>query len=158
MKKAGVKNVLDEQVCLVTGAAGAIGEAIARLFYEAGARLVLLGHHTPGTEQLARDLDPAGDRILCLWADVTQEQDVQVAVEQAVERFSRIDVAVRIARLEDSTLVVTRMTDPVRSIFNGASIGAGETAHLLVFKLFVQLSRAGISFDYFRYFHNTSLN
>jgi len=97
LKEAGVKNALDEQVCLVTGAAGAIGEAIARRFYEAGARLVLLGHHTPGTEQLARDLDPAGDRILCLWADVTQEQDVQVAVQQAVERFARIDVAVNVA-------------------------------------------------------------
>ena len=97
MKEAGVKNVLDEQVCLVTGASGGIGEAIARRFYEAGARLVLLRHHTPVAEQLARDLDPSGDRILCLRADVISEQDIKGAVEQAVERFGRIDVAVNVA-------------------------------------------------------------
>jgi len=97
LKEAGVKNALDEQVCLVTGASGGIGEAIARRFFEAGARLVLLRHHTPGAEQLARDLDPLGDRILCLRADVISEQDIKGAVEQAVERFGRIDVAVNVA-------------------------------------------------------------
>jgi NAD(P)-dependent dehydrogenase (short-subunit alcohol dehydrogenase family) len=97
LKEAEVKNVLDEQVCLVTGASGAIGEAIARRFYEAGARLVLFRHHTPYAEQLARELDPSGDRILCLKADVVSEQDVKGAVQQAVGRFGRIDIAVNVA-------------------------------------------------------------
>ena len=97
MKEAGAKNVLDDQVCLVTGASGGIGEAIARRFYEAGARLVLFWHHAPYAEELARELDPSGDRILCLKADVVSEQDVKDAVEQAVKHFGRIDVAVNVA-------------------------------------------------------------
>jgi 3-oxoacyl-[acyl-carrier protein] reductase len=97
LKKEGVKPELDEQVCLVTGASRGIGEAIARCFYEAGARLVLLDVNSEGAEQVARDLDPSGDRILCQRADVTQEQEVQGAVEQAVGRFARIDVAVNVA-------------------------------------------------------------
>ncbi|UCF99546.1 MAG: SDR family oxidoreductase [Spirochaetaceae bacterium] len=97
MKKARGNNILDAQVCLVTGASRGIGEAIARRFQEAGARLVLLDVDTEGAEQIARDLDPSGDRILCQRADVTQDQEVQVAVEQAVSRFGRIDVAVNVA-------------------------------------------------------------
>ena len=97
MKEEGVKAALNEQVCIVTGASRGIGEAIARCFYEAGARLVLLDVNSEGAEQVARDLDPSGDRILCQRADVTQEQEVQGAVEQAVERFARIDVAVNVA-------------------------------------------------------------
>jgi NAD(P)-dependent dehydrogenase (short-subunit alcohol dehydrogenase family) len=97
LKEAGAKNVLDDQVCLVTGASGGIGEAIARRFYEAGARLVLFWHHAPYAEELARELDPSGDRILCLKADVVSEQDVKDAVEQAVKHFGRIDVAVNVA-------------------------------------------------------------
>ena len=97
MKEEGVKAALNEQVCIVTGASRGIGEAIARCFYEAGARLVLLDVNSEGAEQVARDLDPSGDRILCQRADVTQEQEVQGVVEQAVERFARIDVAVNVA-------------------------------------------------------------
>ena len=97
MKEESVKAALNEQVCLVTGASRGIGEAIARCFYEAGARLVLLDVNSEGAEQVARDLDPSGDRILCQRADVTQEQEVQGAVEQAVGRFARIDVAVNVA-------------------------------------------------------------
>ena len=45
-------------------------------------------------EQVARDLNASGERILCLRADVTAEQEVQEAMQRAVERFARIDVAV----------------------------------------------------------------
>lgn len=97
MKEEGLKPVLDEQVCLVTGASRGIGEAIARCFYGAGARLALLDVNIEGAEQIARDLDPSGERILCRRADVTNEREIQDAVEQAVARFDRIDVAVNVA-------------------------------------------------------------
>jgi NAD(P)-dependent dehydrogenase (short-subunit alcohol dehydrogenase family) len=97
LKQEEVKNVLDDQVCLVTGASRGIGEAIARRFYQAGARLVLLDVNIEGAEQLARELDPSSDRILCLRTDVTRETEIQGAVEQAVQRFGRIDVAVNVA-------------------------------------------------------------
>jgi 3-oxoacyl-[acyl-carrier protein] reductase len=97
LKQEGVTNVLDEQVCLVTGASRGIGEAIARCFYDAGARLVLLDVNSEGAVRVAGELDPSGDRILCLRGDVTREQEIQDAVEQAVERFGRIDVAVNVA-------------------------------------------------------------
>ncbi|MBN2553106.1 MAG: SDR family oxidoreductase [Spirochaetales bacterium] len=97
MKQENVKASLDGQVCLVTGASRGIGEAIARRFYEAGARLALVDVNSEGAEQLARELDPPGERVLCACADVTKEKEVQEAVQQAVRRFAGIDVAVNVA-------------------------------------------------------------
>ncbi len=97
MKQEGVKAVLDEQVCFVTGASRGIGEAIARCFYEEGARLALVDVNIEGAEQIAGELDPSGERVLCLRGDVTKEKEVQGAVQQAVQRFARIDVAVNVA-------------------------------------------------------------
>jgi NAD(P)-dependent dehydrogenase (short-subunit alcohol dehydrogenase family) len=97
LKQSGIKAALEEQVCLVTGASRGIGEAIARCFYRAGARLVLLDINSEGVKKVADDLDPSGDRILCQEVDVTQEKEVQGAVERAVQRFARIDVAVNVA-------------------------------------------------------------
>jgi NAD(P)-dependent dehydrogenase (short-subunit alcohol dehydrogenase family) len=97
LKPDAEKTELAEQVCLVTGASRGIGEAIARRFYKAGARLVLLDVNIEGAEQYAGEMDPSGDRILCLRADVTRETDIQGAVQQAVKRFGRIDVAVNVA-------------------------------------------------------------
>jgi 3-oxoacyl-[acyl-carrier protein] reductase len=97
LKKEDVKAVLDDQVCFVTGASRGIGEAIARCFYAEGARLALIDVNIEGAEQLAGELDPSGERVLCLRGDVTKEQEVQGAVQKAVQRFSRIDVAVNVA-------------------------------------------------------------
>ena len=97
MKQEAVHKELAEQVCLVTGASRGIGEAIARRFYKAGARLVLLDVNPEGAEQYAGELDPSGDRILCLRADVRREKEIQGVVEQATQRFGRIDVAVNVA-------------------------------------------------------------
>ena len=88
MKQDAVHKELAEQVCLVTGASRGIGEAIARRFCKAGARLVLLDVNPEGAEQYAGEVDPSGDRILCLRADVTRETDIQGAVQRAVKRLA----------------------------------------------------------------------
>ncbi len=97
MKESREKSVLDEQVCIVTGASRGIGEAIARRFYSAGARLALLDVNGEGAGQVAGSLDPSGDRTLSVRADVSAEKEVQGAVEKTVERFGRIDVVVNCA-------------------------------------------------------------
>jgi 3-oxoacyl-[acyl-carrier protein] reductase len=116
LKEKGSKNLLDEQVCLVTGASRGIGEAIARRFFEEGATLVLLDVNIEGSERLARELDPAGGRILCRRADVTAEQVVQRAVEMAVGRFARIDVAVNVAGIIRHLLIEQMSLEDFESV------------------------------------------
>ena len=74
---------------LLTGAAGNLGRAVADAFARAGDNLVLL--------DLKRGNLQDGDRQLFIAANLLDPANVQAAVDQAVQRFKRIDVLCNIA-------------------------------------------------------------
>lgn len=87
------------KVVLVTGGAAGIGRAVATLFAERGAHLVLLDRD-PDVGQVATALSGSGH--LGLVADVTSKPALEQAVASIVERYGRIDVLVNnagVARL-----------------------------------------------------------
>jgi NAD(P)-dependent dehydrogenase (short-subunit alcohol dehydrogenase family) len=79
------------KVAFVTGGARGIGFETARRLHERGASVVLVDLVAEEVEASAAAL---GDRALGLEADVTDIDALNAAVEQAVERFGGIDVAV----------------------------------------------------------------
>ena len=79
-----------DRVVLVTGASSGIGAATARAASAAGARPVLLARRLERVQALAAELGDA----LAVRADVTDAQQVQAAVEAALDAFGRIDVLV----------------------------------------------------------------
>jgi NAD(P)-dependent dehydrogenase (short-subunit alcohol dehydrogenase family) len=74
---------------MLTGAAGNLGRAVASAFAAAGADLVLL--------DLKRAAVQDTERQLFIATDLLNAQSVQAAVDQAVQRFKRIDVLCNIA-------------------------------------------------------------
>ncbi len=82
---------LQDKVCLIAGASGAIGSAVAERFHLEGARLAL-GSRTATTSCLTHRLD--ADRVLHLQFDIRSWQEVRDAVEQTHERFGTLDVLV----------------------------------------------------------------
>src|SRR5262245_5258896 len=78
----------------VTGAAGNLGRAIANVFAERGANLVLvdLKH-----EALEKVFGAADERRLLLAANLLDQEQIHGAVNKALERFQRIDVLANIA-------------------------------------------------------------
>lgn len=90
----------------ITGASRGIGEATAREFAGAGANVVLAARSKAALEKIAAEI---GDAALAVDCDVSRYDEVQAAMQPAVERFGGIDVLVNnagviepIARLEDS--------------------------------------------------------
>jgi len=81
---------LSHQVALITGGASGIGLAVAELFAEKGAQLVLLDL-SERVHNIAQKLPGRHLGIVCNVADVVQ---LQAAVASALERFSRIDILV----------------------------------------------------------------
>ena len=81
---------LDGQVALITGAATGIGRAVAELFAEQGASLVLLDRKEEVVAAV-RDFDGDHLGIVCDVADVAQ---ISAAVNQAETHFGRIDILV----------------------------------------------------------------
>lgn len=85
---------LEGRVFLVTGAAGGIGEGIARAILEAGGTPALVDVDLEGAGAMARRVGLAGTSIAAFRADVTDAGEVERAVEGTVEHFGRIDGAV----------------------------------------------------------------
>jgi NAD(P)-dependent dehydrogenase (short-subunit alcohol dehydrogenase family) len=82
---------LSDRVVAVTGAAGGIGEGIARVLLEQGARVSLWDLSAERTQQVAAGVDRSGERTLALAVDVTDPDAVRGAVEATVERFGALD-------------------------------------------------------------------
>jgi NADP-dependent 3-hydroxy acid dehydrogenase YdfG len=78
----------------ITGAAGALGSAVARGFDAAGANTVLIGRDTARLEAAC---GPANERRMLLAADLRDAASVAAAADAAIQRFGRIDALCNIA-------------------------------------------------------------
>ena len=76
---------------IVTGAATGIGLAIAELFHEHGATVVLADRDAEKAEQAAAAL---GERAIGMGCDVADEDSVQYLVDEVVRRAGRLDIYV----------------------------------------------------------------
>jgi len=85
------------KVALITGGGGGIGEAAARLFWEEGASVMIVDLDGDAAQTAAQGIDPSGERIAAVAADLTQEADAERAVNEAVARFGTLDVLANIA-------------------------------------------------------------
>ena len=81
---------LEGKTCLVTGGAGSLGAAVARLFIEHGASVVLVDRDEMGLDRVLRTLPP--ERAAAAVVDVTDPAAVAGVVAFTLERFGGIDV------------------------------------------------------------------
>jgi NAD(P)-dependent dehydrogenase (short-subunit alcohol dehydrogenase family) len=82
------------KVAIVTGGGGGIGAATGRLFWEEGAVVALVDSDGEAAARAASGIDPGGERVLAIGADLAREVEAERAVREAVERFGRLDVLV----------------------------------------------------------------
>lgn len=83
----------DNKVTFVTGAAGGIGFAVAKMFAEAGARVAMADIDCDGITRAAALLEKEGHEIWPLTLDVANERQVEEAIRTTMEHFGRIDIA-----------------------------------------------------------------
>ena len=81
---------LRDKVAVISGGAGSIGAATARLFVAEGARVVVTDIDGETLDRVAAEL---GDATASCVADITDSAQVRAAVALAVERFGGLDVA-----------------------------------------------------------------
>jgi NAD(P)-dependent dehydrogenase (short-subunit alcohol dehydrogenase family) len=79
------------QVAVITGAAGAIGAATAKLFAAAGAEVALLDLDPAAVTQAAKEIGGAAIGIQC---DVTHTGMVRAAFDQVIMAFGGVDIVV----------------------------------------------------------------
>lgn len=100
---------LEGKVAIVTGAAGGIGIAAAKLFAAEGAKLMLVDLDGDRLADLAGSIGE--DRAAWTVADVTDGAQVQACVAQAVERFGGVDAALLNAGIEGRVARIQEQSD-----------------------------------------------
>lgn len=85
---------LDGSVVAITGAAGGIGQALARACLAAGAQVALLDVDAEALTAAAQALADPADRVLQCPCDITSEADCGAAIAAICARWGGVDVLV----------------------------------------------------------------
>jgi 2-hydroxycyclohexanecarboxyl-CoA dehydrogenase len=96
---AGMGNRLQGKAAIITGGAGGIGSATARLFAEQGASVCIVDDDAAELERTTARLrgEVVGAALLGIAADVAQEPEAARAVAAAATQFGRLDILVNCA-------------------------------------------------------------
>ena len=113
-RREAARRSLRGQVAVVTGAAGAIGRAVAGLFAGVGARVVLADRRGEALHALATELGTHAAAIDC---DVTRPEQMARLVAAARERWQRLDVLVNVAGVTHLDDVLDVPVETWREVF-----------------------------------------
>jgi NAD(P)-dependent dehydrogenase (short-subunit alcohol dehydrogenase family) len=102
---------LEGKVALVTGGTSGIGRDTAVLFAKAGAKVVVAGRREPEGKETVELIRTAGGDGLFVKADVSKANEVEALIQNAVERFGRLDVAFNNAGIEGAWVPIVRQTE-----------------------------------------------
>ena len=104
---------LENKVAVITGGAGGIGSATARIFLDEGAKVLLVDLNEDNLKEVVTDLD-SGD-VSYVVADVSKDDDTKKYIDIAVERYGKIDILFSNAGVEG---VVKPLTEYPEDVFN----------------------------------------
>ncbi|MGE7904848.1 3-hydroxybutyrate dehydrogenase [Peribacillus sp. NPDC094092] len=92
--------MVKDKVAIITGSARGIGFEIGKIFAENGAKVVLSDLDQNTVEKSALDLRNKGLEVIGLKADVTSEEDIIQLIQQAKDKYGRIDIFINNAGLQ----------------------------------------------------------
>jgi short-subunit dehydrogenase len=104
------------KVVVVTGASMGIGEAIAKMFADYGASLVLLSRDSSRAEAARHRIDHT-DRTLALACDVRHREEIDRALGLTMHHFDRVDVWVNNAGVGMRDTVADMEMSACRELF-----------------------------------------
>jgi NAD(P)-dependent dehydrogenase (short-subunit alcohol dehydrogenase family) len=86
-----VSKQMQNKVCVITGGAGSIGSAAAKLLLQEGAKVMLVDLSEAALTKAAAQIG-GGDNLAWLAADIIKSDQVKNAITSTVARFGKIDV------------------------------------------------------------------
>ena len=105
-----MRNMLTDQVAIITGAGRGIGAAAAKLMADQGASIVVSDRDEEPTRAVTADITEAGGNALAFPGDVTAPEFAERITQAAVEKFGKLTLLVNNAGFTWDTMA-HKMTD-----------------------------------------------
>jgi len=102
---------LEGKVAVVTGAASGMGKAIAELYGQEGAKVVVSDLNLEGAEAVAAGIREKGGAAIAVKTNVGDVNDVNAMIDLAVSEFGTLDVLVNNAGIMDNMAAAGDVTD-----------------------------------------------
>jgi NAD(P)-dependent dehydrogenase (short-subunit alcohol dehydrogenase family) len=96
---------LENKVALITGGAGGIGKATAKMFINEGAKVLLIDLKEDDLKKAKTELD--SERVFYIAADVSKTEDVKKYAQKAKDLFGKVDVFFNNAGVEGQVKPIT---------------------------------------------------
>jgi NAD(P)-dependent dehydrogenase (short-subunit alcohol dehydrogenase family) len=93
---------LDGKVAVVTGAASGMGKAIAELYANEGAKVVVVDLNLEGAEKVANGINQSGGTALAVKVNVAMKEEIDNMIDVAVKEFGTLDILVNNAGIMDN--------------------------------------------------------
>ena len=93
--------ILKDRTLVVSGVGRGLGREVARVALRDGARVVLAARTEAALREAAEELDPSGERVLTVPADITDAEQCEALRAAAVERFGAIHALAQVAAYEN---------------------------------------------------------
>src|SRR3990172_1361039 len=101
---------LENKVAIITGAGSGIGRMTALLFAKEGANVVVADVNEKGGMEVVSEIKKNGSDAFFAKLDVTRREQSKQMVQDALEKFGRIDILINNAGIIQDALV-TKMTE-----------------------------------------------
>jgi short-subunit dehydrogenase len=122
---------LEGKVAVITGASMGIGEAIAKLFLQEGAKVALCARDLARTKAAEQRIG-GGANTLSVTCDVSQRDQVDALVKGVVARFGRIDIFVNNAGFGLNDAVADMEMAEFRRMFDTNLFGAVDCMQAVI--------------------------
>ncbi len=93
---------LKDKVAIITGASLGIGKGIAKSFSEHGAKVVICARGVDRLNEVAEEIRKSSDNeVWAIPCDVSKKSDIDDLVDKVVKKYSRIDILVNNAAIQE---------------------------------------------------------
>ncbi|MEN8226134.1 MAG: SDR family oxidoreductase [Bacteroidota bacterium] len=109
---------MKDKVVVITGASSGIGRALALEFAGRGARVVLAARNKNRLQETEDAVKKAGAEVISVKTDVSNEVDCKYLIQQAVDKFSTIDILINNAGISMRAIFAETDLDVIRQLMD----------------------------------------
>lgn len=112
---------LENKVALITGSTRGIGNSIAKLFLENGAKVVICGSTKENAEKavtkMKEELNLTDDNIMAIGLNMKDNSSMKSSVDEVINKWGRVDVLVNNAGITSNVSLLDSTDDQFMEMF-----------------------------------------